>query len=205
MFSLIMYILVDLNLNKTIFPISVIWDDSPDYLFKSICIKGVEHTRSTIQAFENASDHLEKQPNGYKLEPSFYKPGRRMKRNEVDAGLRKSNEKLIGLGWVGKQCEYEWSQTIINAILKKNNIAQQYFKKNKNLSVLELIVQDKSPTRPYIHINDAYDVLTQNIKKYKLFYEKIHVIHSNCFMYDIQGASILLNISKPDIFNMYKL
>jgi hypothetical protein len=204
LFSILNFIAVYCHIQKYTYPITILWNeyDSPDFIFKSNKLLGIEHTRGTLENYKNACAQLNRQPEGAVLELSFYSPTKKLKKNDINIGIRKKGERLIGLPWIGNQPEREWVITMINAINQKINKISKYFI-NNNFDSLELIIQDQSPVGAYIHFNKALDLLQFEIKGTNFIFNKIHLLSKNDFVYDLQGEFKLLDISKINLAKIY--
>ncbi len=177
------------------FPLKIIHRDKPDFLIEtSINYTGIEFTESIPEQLARAQAILEEHfPDG-QLEPSFFKwDTQERTKSEILEILRKSQVRLIGQGYTGRQIEEEWSkgivECIINKTIKLNKNGFDTFDKNW------LLIYDNQ-TRALLdkeYVTNKIDLLLLNYWKdnQDLKFEKIF-IESGKYFYIIDNSSLII-------------
>jgi len=188
------------NKEEFSFPFTLTHRDKPDFSITSQIKKiGIEFTESIPEQLAKATYLLEKHFEGYaKLEPEFFGlDAPKRTDNEILEILNKSQERLIGQGFVGKSIEKKWIlgiQSCINKKTKKlNNPEFEIFGNNY------LLIYDNQ-TKPMLDKNYIVENLFPFFKEY--WDENIQKTFDKVF---IDSGKVFFVINKEHIpnFNIF--
>lgn len=191
MYTIISFLKEFHNKEEFSFPFTLTHRDKPDFLITSQTKKiGIEFTESIPKQLAKATYLLEKHFECYaKLEPEFFgwdAPERTD--NEILEILKKSQERLIGQGFVGKSIEIKWILGIKGCINKKtkklNNSEFEIFENNY------LLIYDNQ-TKPMLDKNYIVENLFPFLKEY--WNENIQKTFDKVF---IDSGEVFLVITK---------
>lgn len=207
--SALIFIVSMFKLSIFDFPISIIWDESPDFRFILPAKKtlGIEHIRATLPEYKMAERELIKRTNAY-LEPDIYSPFKKLPKNRIFEGIRNKGERLIGGGWRGDAMEIEWAEIIMKAITEKTGLLnKRHFNKfGKN----ELLIEDDSPANIFKDLEEGLKHLIKLFKStFKMItFNKIHIfsVDNNSapvFIYDVFNERIKVDVSKKNLHDMH--
>jgi len=100
-------------------------DDPPDFIIShknnSISI-ALEHTIATTEVYQMATKEMMRNDDIDFLETSYYLYNSKLPKNKAYAGLKKDGEKLTGEPILGNFHVNNWTEIVLNSIIKKLEI-----------------------------------------------------------------------------------
>ena len=194
-FCIYIFLLGSFKLEKLHLPIKITSEESPDFTItdknpnKEI---GIEHTKATLESFKIAESELKKHPEGSLIELCYYSPFVKIPKKQSDIGIVHPKSQLKGNGWNGDQVEYEWAETMLNAIKRKVALLNKPHFEVKTTNVL--FIEDDSPVDFVKHEDDAIKILKQKYNQTtfseKYLFNNVHIFSNCTLIYDVFGECI---------------
>ncbi len=203
-FCLYIFLVGSFKLERLYLPIKIISRESPDFtvIYENQNREiGIEHTKATIESYKIAESELKKHPEGSVIELCHYSPFVKMSKKQSDVGIISPKSPLKGEGWSGNQVEYEWAETILNAIKKKVEVLNEpHFEVKANNA---LFIEDDSPVEFVKHEDDAIKVLKEKYIQVtfseKYLFNNVHIFSNGTLIYDIFGECIKIGLRKKEL------
>ncbi len=206
-FCLYIFLVGCFKISKLPFPIKVISNESPDFIFIEINKNkeiGIEHTRGTLESYKIAESELKKHPENSLIELCYYSPFTKLPKKKSDIGIIVPGDRVKAEGWYGDQVEQEWAEIILDSIKNKVHLLNEahFERKEEN----QLIIEDDSPVDFVKRENQAIDILkrkyNQTIFAEKTTFDKIHIFSNCTLIYDIFRECLRVDLHKKELPNL---
>jgi hypothetical protein len=176
------------------FPLSIIKSESPDFfLIENTIKKALEITDCTTESYQKALTELANNEEYRSIEPlDIYNLENESEGKKLfKEGLRKENDPLVGMPWIGDAVEVEWTKIAYKRIMEKLvKINKPNF---QDADICELLIYDNSHVGGSLHVNDGIYQLNKkyqeaNINIYARKFDVISLIVGECLVYDLQNS-----------------
>jgi uncharacterized protein len=167
------------------YPLEVKKDESPDFdVEMGSELFGLEVTQAGDPGHQRATSELEKSPPGSVLEGNT---------------IRRPGERLRGRGYVGDEPEQLWTEQVLHAIKKKEEILPRY----RDLPSYQLLLYDNtgfealtawSVTELPARLAAATQARRDTVPIGARSFSRFSVLRDRVLMYDIGGSSLLLPV-----------